>query len=71
MLRILDKDQPVIVSSGNEYHSQGSGACESSWGFYASNDTLREAEVGGSRACENCCFEAVSFGKLLRQLLKL
>jgi hypothetical protein len=70
MFRILDKDQPVIVSSGNKYHSQGSGACECSWGFYGSNETLREAEVAGSKACENCCFEELSVSKLLGQLLK-
>lgn len=71
MFRILDKDQPVVVSSRNEFHSQGVGACESSWSLYWSNDTLKEAQVGGSRACENCSFEAVKVGKLLRQLLKL
>jgi hypothetical protein len=69
MFRILDKDQPVIVYLGTKYHSPGWGACESSWGWYGSIDTLRVAEVGGYSACENCRFEKVNVGKLLRKLL--
>jgi hypothetical protein len=69
MFGILDKEQPVVVSREQKYHSQGEGACEDSWGFYGEGPTLKEAKHEGCRACEKCSFEELTAAKLLRRFL--